>query len=255
MNLGLEGKVALITGSSQGIGAATARLFAAEGAKVGLTYKNYKDRAESIAQEIREVGGESYLVHFDLASENSIMNAVNQISLNLGEIDILVNNALDWGKRKFGEIQNFDEMPSDEIKQFLRINVEGPYLTTKAVLSGMRKRGWGRIIYISSGLARNGLPGSGIYSGSKAALHGLTRSLFREQASNGILTNVVMAGATLTEHLKAAVPSEILDQIKKTSPLKRIPSPEEVAVTIVFLASAANTTINGEIILSSGGHS
>src|SRR5207249_495522 len=106
----------------------------------------------------------------------------------------------------------------------------------------------------SSGLAVDGMPGAGIYGASKSALHGLTRSLSKELAPDGILANVVMAGFTLTERVRA-LPRAILDQAAQASPIRRLPTPEEVASTIVFVASAANTTINGEILRSSGGHS
>jgi 3-oxoacyl-[acyl-carrier protein] reductase len=122
-------------------------------------------------------------------------------------------------------------------------------------VASMRQNRWGRIVTVSSGLAVNGLPGSAGYSAAKAALHGLTRSLFTELAPDGILINVVMAGLTLTEHARATVPAQTLEQVARTSPLRRLPTPEEVSRTIVFLASAANTTVNGEVILSSGGHS
>jgi NAD(P)-dependent dehydrogenase (short-subunit alcohol dehydrogenase family) len=105
-----------------------------------------------------------------------------------------------------------------------------------------------------SGLAVDGMPGAGIYGAARSALHGLTRSLSRELAPDGILTNVLMAGFTMTERV-TRLPKTMLDQAAQSSPIRRLPMPEEVTATIVFVASAANITINGEIVRSSGGHS
>ena len=178
MDLGLRGRVALVTGSSQGIGRATAILFAQEGARIAITYRNNRYKAENVAAS-----------------------------------------------------------------------------ATHAALGSMRRHRWGRIVTLSSGLAVRGAAGSTAYSAAKSALHGMTRALFAELAAEGILINVVMAGLTLTEGVKARMSPRSLEQAAKSSPLRRLPAPEEVASTIVFLASAANTTVNGEIVLSSGGHS
>jgi 3-oxoacyl-[acyl-carrier protein] reductase len=149
----------------------------------------------------------------------------------------------------------FDEYPFEELRAHLRANVEGTILATQVAVASMRKQHWGRIVTVSSGLAVNGMPGSAGYSAAKSALHGLTRSLFTELAPDGILVNVVMAGLTLSERARVSVPPQVLEVVARSSPLRRLPTPEEVAKTSVFLASAANTTINGEIVLSSGGHS
>ncbi|WP_437681122.1 SDR family NAD(P)-dependent oxidoreductase [Sorangium sp. So ce131] len=254
MDLGLEGRVALVTGSSQGIGRATAELLGREGARVVVTYRNHRDKAEAVAATIREQGGDALVVFFDLASDDSIRAAAAAALERWGRIDVLVNNAVQWGSVAPGSAPPFEALPGDEWRKVLRANIEGAYAAIQAVVPSMRERRWGRIVNVSSGLAVNGMPGSSAYSAAKSALHGLTRSLFKELAPAGILTNVVMAGLTLTDHARDAIPAAMLDHVAQSSPIKRLPTPAEVATTIAFLASAANTTVNGEILLSSGGH-
>jgi len=254
MDLGLRGRVVLVTGSSQGIGRAAAILFAQEGARVAITYRSNRDKAESSASMARGFGAEAIVVPFDLASEQSIRAAVDCVVDRWGRVDVLVNNAVQWASESDAEGAPFNEQSFGAVRSQLRVNVEGTLAITHAAIACMRQNRWGRIVSVSSGLAIRGCTGSAGYSAAKSALHGMTRSLFAELAPEGILVNVVMAGLTLTERVKTSMSARLLKQAASSSPLRRLPAPEEVASTIVFLASAANTTINGEILLSSGGH-
>jgi NAD(P)-dependent dehydrogenase (short-subunit alcohol dehydrogenase family) len=254
MNLGLKGRVAVVTGSSQGIGRAVAILLATEGARVVITYRTEKEKAEAVAASVRSVGADALVVPFDLASDTSIRGAFDSVVDRWGRIDVLINNAVQWATHPAKGDTHFDELPFEDLRAELRANVEGTLAATQAAVASMRKNRWGRIVTVSSDLAVNGMPGSAGYSAAKSALHGLTRSLFTELAPEGILVNVVMAGLTLTDRAKANVPAHVLEHAARSSPLRRLPTPEEIATTIVFLASEANTTVNGEIILSSGGH-
>jgi 3-oxoacyl-[acyl-carrier protein] reductase len=121
-----------------------------------------------------------------------------------------------------------------------------------AVLPYMRRNRWGRIINVSSAVAADGYPGGATYGAAKAALHGLTRTLAKELAPEGILTNVVMPGLTKTESVLSLMP-QLVEEAAKVSPIRHVPTPEEVASVIVFVASAANTTVNGEVIRANGG--
>jgi 3-oxoacyl-[acyl-carrier protein] reductase len=254
MDLGLAERVALVTGSSQGIGRATAGLLAREGARVAVTYRNHRDKAEAAAADIRSAGGDALVVFLDLADDASISGAVEAILARWGRLDILVNNAVQWGTRVPGSIPPFEELPAAEWRAILRANIEGHYLAIQAAVPAMRRRGWGRIVNVSSGLARDGMPGGSPYTAAKSALHGMTRTLYKELAPAGILVNVVMAGLTLTDRAREVLPPALLERAAESSPIRRLPGPAEVAATIAFLVSAANTTVNGEILLSSGGH-
>jgi 3-oxoacyl-[acyl-carrier protein] reductase len=253
MDLGLTDRVVIVTGGSRGIGRAAALAFARERAHVLLTYRNDGSRAEAVAADLRRGGTEAAAVYLDLGVRESIVAAVKVALDRWGRIDVLVNNAVQWGTRGPFEAPPFEEVEPDYWRPLLEANVEGPYAAIQAVLPAMRARSWGRIVNVSSGIAVDGLPGAGPYAAAKAALHGLTRTLAKELGPAGILTNVVMPGLTLTERTLERLPATLREQIAQGSPIRRLLPPEEVVPTIVFLASAANTAVTGEIIRASGG--
>jgi 3-oxoacyl-[acyl-carrier protein] reductase len=245
--------VAIVTGGSRGIGRATAQLLAAEGARVAITFRRDSQRAQAILASIRERGGDACVVPLDLTVADSIRDAVNQVLDRWGRVDVLINNAVEWVRVSGQNPAAFEAVEPGSWQRPLRANIEGAYTATQAVVPSMRARQWGRIVNISSIAATDGMPGFSWYSASKAALHGLTRTLARELGPSGILVNVVMPGGTLTSSVFEQVPAFTLKLQARQLPIGRLPRPEEVAATIVFLASAANTTVTGEIVRSSGG--
>ncbi|GAA0375106.1 SDR family NAD(P)-dependent oxidoreductase [Bacillus horti] len=254
MNTELKNQVALVTGSSSGIGRAVAVAFAQENAKVAITYKSNAKEAEITADMVRSAGGEAFIVRYDLNDEESIKSAISAVASHWGTIHILVNNAVQWASR--GEATGaslFEDTPSDQWKTMIRSSVEGAYYTIQQVVPYMRKNHWGRIINVSSTLAEDGLSGSGSYSAAKAALHGLSRSMAVELGRVGIHTNVVMPGMTLTERAEQVIPKGIRQQVEDQTPTGRLSKPEDVASLIVYLGSNANGHVNGEIIRVSGG--
>jgi 3-oxoacyl-[acyl-carrier protein] reductase len=251
MDLGLKGRVVLVTGSSRGIGRAAAEIFGREGARVVVTYHSQRERGEAVAAGIRERGGEAMVTALDISSDHSIRDAVAAVIARWGKIDILVNNAIHGAERVVFQ-SSFEDVPAEHWRDLLRGNFEGAHVAIQAVLPYMRRQRWGRIVNISSAVAADGYVGGATYGAAKAALHGLTRSLAKELAPEGILTNVVMPALTLTENVRQSMP-EIVEQVAKVSPIRHVPSPEEVASVIVFVASAVNTTINGDVIRVSGG--
>ncbi len=251
MDLGLKDRVALVTGSSRGIGRATAEQFGREGARVAVTYHDLRERAEAVAAGIRERGGEAFALQLDISSDASIRAAVDAVIARWGKIHILINNAIHAGERAVVQ-SRFEEVPAQQWRDLLRGNFEGAHVAIGAVLPHMRGEGGGRSVNVSSVVAADGFPGGATYGAAKAALHGLTRTLARELAPEGILTNVVMPGLTLTEAVRRSMP-EAVEQAAKLSPIRHVPTSEEVASVIVFVASAANTTINGEVIRVNGG--
>ena len=251
MELGLKDRVALVTGSSRGIGRATAELLAREGARVAVTYHTLRERAEMVAAGICERGGDAFATRLDISSDQSIHDAVNAVVTRWGKIDILINNAIHGGERAVVQ-SRFEDVPAEQWRDLLRGNFEGAHLAIGAVLPHMRRQRWGRIVNVSSVVAADGFPGGATYGAAKAALHGLTRTLAKELAPEGILTNVVMPGLTLTEAVRRSMP-EAVEQAAKVLPIRHVPTSEEVAAVIVFVASAANTVINGEVIRANGG--
>jgi NAD(P)-dependent dehydrogenase (short-subunit alcohol dehydrogenase family) len=254
MDMGLQNRVVFVTGSSSGIGRASAIAFGREGAKVVVSYQNNRRGAEETAVMVSEEGGEPLVVPYDLADDDSIRSAVETIIEHWGAVHVLVNNAVQrdsMGSPREG--LPFEREPQKQWRSMIRGSLEGPYLTIQTVLPSMRSERWGRIVNISSGLAERGRPGVGAYAAAKAGLHGLSRTLARELAADGILTNVVMPGITLTEMAAKNIPSEIMEQVAAQTPTGRLSVPEDVASLIVYLCSGANGHINGEIIRVTGG--
>ncbi|WP_437764554.1 SDR family oxidoreductase [Sorangium sp. So ce281] len=253
MELGLEKRAALVTGGSQGIGKEVALQLAAEGARVALTYRSEREKAREVVREIEGRGGEAVALELDLGSVESVKAAVAATVARFGQIDVLVNNAVRWGERLPWEAPRFEDIPLAEWQGVIHDNIDGAFAAIQAAVPSMRARGWGRIVNVSSGVALDGVVGAGPYAAAKAALHGLTSVLARELGPHGILTNVVVPGLTLTDKVSAQVSPELVAQRGKAYPVGRLLRPAEVAPTIVFLCSAANTAVTGEIVRASGG--
>lgn len=245
MNLGITGKVALVTGGSAGIGRAIAMQLAEEGVRVALTYHSQQQAAEQLA---REIGGIALPLSLD--DPQSAIACVNTTIEKLGSIDILVNNAVAWVSTAG---MKFEDVPMADWQRGFRSNFECTYAAIQAALPTMRKHKWGRIINISSGVALDGVAGQAPYGSAKAGLHGLTSVLAREVGVDGILVNVVVPGITLTERVEKTATPELRDARAAGYPIKRLLPPDEVAPTVVFLSSAKNTAVTGEIVRASGG--
>ncbi len=244
MNLGITGKVALVTGGSQGIGRSIALQLAEEGARVALTYHSNKDAAETLAAQI---GGLALPLSLD--DPQSAVTCVKTTIEKLGPIGILVNNAVMWGPPS----PKFEDVPIADWQRMVRGNFEGTYAAIQAALPSMREQKWGRIINISSGVALDGVTGQAPYGAAKSALHGLSSVLARELGADGILVNVVVPGITLTDRVATHSTKETQAQRAAGYPIKRLLAPDEVAPTVVFLCSAKNTAVTGEIVRASGG--
>ena len=248
METGLKDKVAVVTGASSGIGAATATALGHEGARVALTYKGNPEGAEAASERVREVGGEALAVRLALEEPDSITAAIGEVVDRWGGIDVLVANAVRWPQARADQ-GRAEALPLSEWQQSLRTNLEGTIATVRAVLPSMRERGWGRVVLISSSVADEGLPGPNPYGVGKSALWGLTRQLAWDAGRDGILVNVVGTGFTVTDRNLEAFGDEIREAVASRIPSRRLSSPEEVAKLVVFLASAANGNITGEQIL------
>lgn len=238
---GGRGRVALVTGGAGGIGAATARQLAAGGFLVALTYHSRSSEAERLAQEI---GG--LALELDLRERDSIRRVADQVEQQLGVVQVLVHNA---GLIKDGLLAFLPERDFDEV---MAVNLKGPFLLTKALLKGMLKAKWGRVISIASASGVGGQVGQTHYSAAKGGLIAFTKALAREVASYGITANAVAPGFIDTEML-SVVPAEKLQKYLGEVPLKRMGSADEVASLVAYLASEEAAFLTGANISINGG--
>ncbi len=241
----LQGHVALVTGASQGIGRACAVTLAKAGATVALAARNEEKLTEAVAQ-IEAEGGKAAAFCLDVASEDAIKTTVKQIAAQFGKIDILVNNA---GITRDTLLMRMKRADWDDV---LTTNLSAPFLLTQAVISGMMKQRWGRIINITSIIGEMGAAGQANYASSKAGLIGLTRSAAREFASRNITVNAVAPGFittamtdVLTEDQKQAITAQI--------PLGRQGTDVDIANAVLFLASNEAGYITGHVLDVNGG--
>lgn len=243
----LEGKVALVTGGSRGIGRAIALRLAEDGADVAINYQASKEQAEEVSDAIDSMGKHSCIVQANVNDFEQVNKMRDEVVKELGKIDILVNNAGITRDKSF--VKMTPQMWSDVIS----VNLDGPFYCTKAVIEGMIERKYGRIVNISSVIGRMGNYGQSNYSASKAGLIGLTKTLAKEFASKGITVNAVAPGYVGTEMVKS-VPKEILDKIIAQIPLGRLGEPSEVAGAVAYLVSEDGKYITGQVIDINGGY-
>jgi 3-oxoacyl-[acyl-carrier protein] reductase len=252
MDLGLKGKTIFITGGSSGIGKATAIAYGKEtGAQVAFSYFKNKEKAENIVRTIEENGGKAMAVLMDMGDTSSIEKAVNAIFEKWNGIDVLVNNAVHWGNPA-NRGKKLEEMPLEQWEEMFKINLLGMVKIIQMVVPYMRQKKWGRIVNLSSDIAKDSMQGSGPYGSLKAALFGLTANLVEELSADGILSNVVLPSWTLTERAKNFFPESFQEAAIKAFPTRRVTVPEDVASLILYLGSAANGHVNGEHIMVTG---
>jgi 3-oxoacyl-[acyl-carrier protein] reductase len=243
----LQGKVALVTGASKGIGAEIARELAARGAAVAVNYSSSKEAGEKVAEEIRKAGGKAIAVKANVADPDTIGPLVETVAKQLGPINILVNNA---GIYDFLPIEAVT--PEHFHSQF-NVNVLGLLLTTQAALKHFDPKG-GSIVNIGS-LAANGVPAASVYSATKGAVDSITVSLSHELGPKKIRVNSLNPGMVETEGVHAAgfIGSEFQKQSEAKTPLGRIGQPEDIASIAAFLASDDSYWVTGQAILATGG--
>ena len=246
MELGLTERVVVVTGGSSGIGAALATAYGGEGARVAITYRANRDGALRTAAAVEQAGGQAMVVPFDLAAPDSARSMVDAVVDQWRRLDVLVANAVAWPQRSSSG--RFEDLPRSSWQGGLRTNVEGTFALVQAAVLHMRAARWGRILFISTGLAEEGMPGGESYTAGKAALHGLARSLAWDLGPDGILVNVLAAGLTLTERNLANLPPELRQGVAARVPLGRLSQPEELTAPALFLTAEANRSITGEVL-------
>jgi 3-oxoacyl-[acyl-carrier protein] reductase len=243
----LQGKVALVTGASKGIGAGIARELAARGASVAVNYSSSKAEAEKLVNDIEQAGGRAIAVKGSVADPAAIAPLVDETAARLGPIDVLVNNA---GIYEFGPI---DQVTPDHFRKQFDVNVLGLLLTTQAALKHFNPKG-GSIVNISS-VVKDGVPGGSVYSATKGAVDAITASLAKELGSRNIRVNSLNPGIVETEGTHAAgfIGSDFEKDAVSRTPLGRIGQPHDIATAAAFLASDDSGWINGQAIHASGG--
>lgn len=245
----LEGKVALLTGASRGIGAAIARAFAAQGAHVVVSSRKLAS-CEEVAEGIVKEGGKASALQGHLANMEQTRALVADTVAAAGGLDIVVNNAAT--NPTFGPLLDTDEEAFDKI---VSVNIKGPFELAKAAFPHMEARGGGSVINISSIGGISPEPWLGIYSMSKAALCSLTQAMAKEWGSANIRVNAICPGLVKTKFSSAIWSNEDLhDQVVQQQPLPRMAQPEEIAGTAVYLASDAGRYVTGAILPVDGGH-
>ena len=243
----LTGVKAVVTGSSRGIGRSIALAFAEEGADVIVNCDQSPHEGEEVAKAIRSMGRKSSLCIADVREYSDCVRLVEQAVRDIGGVDVLVNNA---GITKDALIAN---VKPEDWTDVISVNLTGVLNCTKAVVEILRKQHSGRIINISSVVGEMGNIGQTSYAASKAGVIGITKTLARELARDGILVNAIAPGFTDTNMVRR-IPDEVKEKILKQIPLRRFGDPREIAMTAVFLASSDATYVTGQVIGVNGGY-
>lgn len=241
----LNGKVALVTGGTGGIGAAICLRLAESGASVATNYRN-QEKAKKWQAEAKQKGFDISIYQTDVTDHAACEELVKQIENDLGPIDILVNNA---GITRDG---SFRKMTKEAWDAVMTINLDGMFNITRPIVPGMLERGWGRVVNISSVNGQKGQIGQTNYSASKAGMHGFTMSLAQETARKGVTVNTVSPGYIATE-MVMAVPEDIREKIIATIPVGRLGKPEEIAALVNFLVSDEAAFATGADFSMNGG--
>jgi 3-oxoacyl-[acyl-carrier protein] reductase len=242
----LKGKTAIVTGSSMGIGSATALYLAKCGADVAVNYRTHDDEAKALASEIEKLGCKSLVVHCDVSSFEQANKMVDEVISVFGHLDILVNNA---GINRDGVVWKMTEQMWDSV---LETDLKGYFNFIRAASPYLREQNSGKIINVTSINGLRGKFGQANYSAAKAGIIGLTKAVARELGKNSINVNAVAPGMILTD-MMADLPEDIKQKAVDETVLMRLGTPEEVASVIAFLCSEQARHITGEVIKIDGG--
>jgi 3-oxoacyl-[acyl-carrier protein] reductase len=243
--MSLSGRVAFVTGASQGIGRTCALRLAKDGASVAVAARN-KEKLDELVHEITAVGGKAHAIALDVADEEQVKSAIKAAIAQFGKIDILVNNA---GITRDQLVMRMKRADWDAV---LQTNLTSAYLCIQQVIPSMLKQRWGRIINITSVFGQMGQAGQANYSASKAGLIGLTMAIAREVGSRSITCNAVAPGFIETA-MTAVLSEEFKQNAVKQIPLGRVGTSDDVASAVAFLASEEASYITGQVLSVNGG--
>lgn len=242
----LEGKVALITGASKGIGRAMAQKFAEQGAQVAFTYLSSVEKGQALEQELQQIGGKVKGYRSDASNHEAAIELVKQVIEDFGALDILVNNA---GITKDGLLMRMSEEQWDRV---IQVNLKSVFNLTKAAMRQMMKQRAGSIINITSVVGIRGNAGQSNYAASKAGIIGFTKSVALELGSRNVRSNAIAPGFIETE-MTGELDEKVVDEWKQGIPLKRAGAVNEVADCAVFLGSDMSSYMTGQVLQVDGG--
>ena len=242
----LSGKIALVTGSSRGIGRSIAIHLAEHGADVAINFSRSKDEAEQVKAEVEKLGAKAIMVQADVTIPEDAQRMVKETVDGLGRVDILVNNA------GFNRDTLLLRMSIEDWDEVMDLNLRAVFLCTKAVLRPMMRGRWGRIINIGSVSGLAGNVGQANYAAAKSGLIGFTRAVAREMGSRNITSNLVAPGLVITE-LTKDVRQEVIDAVEQRLMIQRRGKPEDIAACVVYLASNEGGYMTGQVLSVDGG--
>ncbi|KAA9028464.1 3-oxoacyl-ACP reductase FabG [Niallia endozanthoxylica] len=244
----LQGRAAIITGSSQGIGAGLAKYFAKQGAMVVVNYpfESEAEKAKMVVAEITDAGGKAIAIKANVADEFEVIQMMDETVKAFGQLDILINNA------GITKDSSFKKMTVENFKLVMDTNLVGTFITCKAAAEIMAEQGYGRIVNMSSIAGLQGNFGQANYAASKAGVIGLTKTAAIEYAKKGVTVNAIAPGFVRTP-MTDQIPEEVRNNMIQSIPVKRMGEPEDIAATAAFLASKEAGYITGQVLSVNGG--
>ena len=243
----LDGKVAVVTGASKGIGASIALHLAAEGAAVVVNYASSKEGADRVVAEIAGKGGKAVAVQANVANQDDIRRLFAEAQKAFGRLDILVNNAGIY------PLQAFEETSFELWRQVMSVNVDGMFHMCQAFLPGMRERRYGRIVNITTTVPWLSVPDFTAYAASKMAVIGLTRGLASEYGEHGVTVNAAAPSLVRTATTESGPQAQMFEGVASMQAIKRVQQPEDMVGTIAFLASDDAAFTTGQTLICDGG--